>query len=98
MQTENNEKKQHKKRHRVLLGRVVSNRMQDSIVVRVNFNQLDPRFKKTVRRSKKVMAHDQGNIANIGDLVKIKESNPISKSKHYRLIEVAEKAGEVAGV
>lgn len=87
-----------KKRHRVLTGQVVSTAMKNSIVVRVNFNQLDSHFRKTVRKSKKVMAHDQENVANIGDLVKIQESNPISKNKHYRLVKVVEKAGEVVEV
>jgi small subunit ribosomal protein S17 len=73
-------------------GVVVSSAMDKTIVVRVDTVKPDPRYKKVVRRSRKLHAHDEENTANVGDVVRIVESRPLSKTKTWRLAEVVEKA------
>ena len=75
-----------------LTGRVVSNRMQKTIVVAIERRKLHPLYKKYLTVTKKVKAHDEGNQAGIGDLVRVIESRPISKEKCWRLAEILEKA------
>ena len=73
-------------------GVVVSTAMEKTIVVRVDTVKPHPRYKKVVRRSSKFHAHDEENVANVGDLVRIVETRPLSKTKHWRLAEVLEAA------
>jgi small subunit ribosomal protein S17 len=73
-------------------GVVVSSAMDKTIVVRVDTIKPDPRYKKVVRRSRKLHAHDEENSAGVGDVVRIVESRPLSKTKTWRLVEVVEKA------
>ncbi len=73
-------------------GVVVSNAMDKTIVVRVDAVKPDRRYKKVVRRSVKFHAHDAENTANIGDVVRIVETRPLSKTKNWRLAEVVEVA------
>jgi small subunit ribosomal protein S17 len=73
-------------------GVVVSDAMDKTIVVRVDTVKPDRRYKKVVRRSTKFHAHDERNEANVGDLVRIVETRPLSKSKTWRLAEVVEQA------
>ncbi len=73
-------------------GVVVSNAMDKTIVVRVETVKPDPRYKKVVRRSRKFHAHDEENAAAVGDVVRIVETRPLSKTKTWRLAEVVEKA------
>src|SRR5829696_7097957 len=73
-------------------GVVVSNAMDKTIVVKVDTIKAHPRYKKVVRRSSKFHAHDEQNTANVGDLVKIVETRPLSKTKNWRLAEVVEVA------
>jgi small subunit ribosomal protein S17 len=73
-------------------GVVVSSTMDKTIVVRVESIKAHPRYKKVVRRSVKFSAHDEQNQANVGDVVRIVETRPLSKSKHWRLVEVVEQA------
>jgi small subunit ribosomal protein S17 len=73
-------------------GVVVSNAMDKTIVVRVDTVKADRRYKKVVRRSTKFHAHDERNEANVGDVVRIVEARPLSKSKTWRLAEVVEQA------
>ena len=73
-------------------GVVVSSAMDKTIVVRVDAVKAHPRYKKVVRRSTKVHAHDEANAANVGDLVRIVETRPLSRTKHWRLAEVVEAA------
>ena len=80
------------KSKKLLTGRVVSDRMQKGVVIMIDYFQLDRKFKKTVRRSKKLMAHDAEDTAKKGDLVKVEEVNPMSKKKRYNLVEVVERA------
>ena len=73
-------------------GVVVSDAMDKTIVVKVDTVKAHPRYKKVVRRSTKFHAHDEGNTAKIGDLVRIVETRPLSKTKNWRLAEVLEEA------
>jgi small subunit ribosomal protein S17 len=73
-------------------GVVVSTAMDKTIVVRVDTVKPHPRYKKVVRRSTKLHAHDEANAAHVGDLVRIVETRPLSKTKHWRLAEVLEAA------
>ncbi len=82
------------KNPRSLVGTVVSNRMDKTVVVLVERRIQHPLYKKYIRRSKKFHAHDADNICNIGDVVRIEECRPISKTKTWRLVNVI---GAVAG-
>jgi len=73
-------------------GRVVSNRMDKSITVAVDRQIKHPIYGKFITKTTKYMAHDENNEANIGDIVKIMETRPLSKRKRWRLTEIIEKA------
>ena len=73
-------------------GVVVSNAMDKTIVVKVETVKAHTRYKKVIRRSRKFHAHDEGNVANIGDIVRIVETRPVSATKNWRLVEVLEAA------
>ena len=74
------------------LGTVVSDKGDKTIVVKVDTIKAHPRYKKVVRRSKRFHAHDEQNAAKLGDIVKIVETRPISKTKNWRLAEIVEAA------
>ena len=80
---------------RTLNGKVVSNKMDKTIVVLVERRVKHPLYGKYVKRSTKVHAHDEGNQCNIGDVVTIQESRPVSKTKSWALVEVVERAAKV---
>jgi|TARA_B110000305_G_C19127826_1_gene487447 small subunit ribosomal protein S17 len=71
-------------------GIVVSNNMDKSIVVKIERKIKHPIYKKTIKRSKKYVAHDENNECKIGDLVQIAECRPLSKRKRYRLYKQAQ--------
>src|SRR5213596_3141804 len=73
-------------------GVVVSSAMDKTIVVKVDTIKAHPRYKKVVRRSAKFHAHDEQNSANVGDVVRIVETRPLSKTKHWRLVQIVEAA------
>ena len=73
-------------------GVVVSSAMDKTIVVRVDSVKPHPRYKKVVRRSTKIHAHDERNVAAVGDVVRVVETRPLSKTKSWRLVEVVEAA------
>ena len=73
-------------------GLVVSDKMDKTITVAVVQKVKHPLYGKTVNKTKKFMAHDENNMAGIGDKVLIVETRPMSKNKHFRLAEVIEKA------
>lgn len=77
---------------RVMVGRVVSDKMNKTIVVEVVRRVSDKLYKRYVTRSKRYQAHDEGNTCGIGDLVRIEEHRPISKNKNWMLLEIVEKA------
>ena len=73
-------------------GKVVSNKMDKTIVVAVENNVKHPVIGKIVKRTYKLKAHDEENTCNIGDTVKVMETRPLSKDKRWRLVEVIERA------
>ena len=79
-------------KRKVLTGRVVSDAMDKTVVVEVRDATAHATYKKIVRRDKNLKAHDENNEAGRGDLVRIMETRPLSKSKRWRLVEIVEKA------
>ncbi len=77
---------------KVRIGRVVSNKMNKTIVVAIERRVMHPIYKKVYVRTTKVMAHDENNECNIGDIVKIMETRPLSRHKRWRLVEIIERA------
>ena len=73
-------------------GKVVSNKMQKTIVVAVEDHVRHPLYGKNVKRTYKLKAHDENNDCNIGDTVKVMETRPLSKDKRWRLVEIIERA------
>jgi small subunit ribosomal protein S17 len=74
------------------VGLVVSNKMEKSIVVQIERKVKHPKYGKFVRKTTKLIAHDDQNECGIGDTVKIMETRPLSKNKCWRLVEIIEKA------
>lgn len=83
--TDRNERK-------VYVGRVVSDKMEKTIVVEIPTRKQHPKYRKRINRSTKLTAHDENNIAKDGDLVRIMETRPLSKTKRFRLVEVVEES------
>ena len=81
---------------RSLMGRVVSDKMDKSIVVLLERQVKHPMYGKFVKRSKKYHVHDENNECREGDVVMFKECRPLSKTKHWTLIKVVERAPEQA--
>lgn len=77
---------------KVRQGRVVSNKMQKSIVVAIERKVPHPVYRKYFRRTVKLTAHDEKQEAGIGDLVRVMETRPLSRTKRWRLVEIIEKA------
>lgn len=73
-------------------GIVVSDSMEKSVVIKVEYLVSHPLYKKRIKRSSKFMAHDEKNVCSIGDKVKIAETRPLSKRKRWRVVEVIEKS------
>jgi small subunit ribosomal protein S17 len=73
------------------VGKVVSNKMDKTIVVAIEDHVKHPLYKKIVKRTYKLKAHDEENTCNIGDTVKVMETRPLSKDKRWRLVEVVER-------
>ncbi|MBI4353987.1 MAG: 30S ribosomal protein S17 [Candidatus Omnitrophica bacterium] len=82
---------------KVRLGTVVSNRMQKTIVIRVDRLVQHPTYQRVVRRATNFKAHDETNSAKIGDYVKIMETRPLSKDKRWRLVEILRRGSQVSG-
>ena len=74
------------------VGKVVSNKMDKTIVVAIEDNVRHPLYKKIVKRTVKFKAHDENNEASVGDTVEIMETRPLSRDKHFRLVKIVEKA------
>lgn len=77
---------------KVRIGKVVSDKMDKTVVVAVVDNVKHPLYGKIVKRTYKLKAHDENNECNIGDRVKVMETRPLSKDKRWRLVEIVEKA------
>lgn len=78
------------------IGRVASNKMQKTVVVEIETRKLHPIYRRMIRRTTRVKAHDEANACEIGDLVRLEETRPLSKEKHWRVAEILERA-KVAG-
>lgn len=76
---------------KIRAGRVVSNKMDKTVVVTVETQFRHPFYKKIIKQTKKFVAHDEENQTNIGDLVEIMETRPLSKLKRWRLLRIVEK-------
>lgn len=79
-------------RRKVVLGKVVSNRLEKTITVLVERRIRHPLYGKYITKSSKFMAHDHENACQIGDVVRIMETRPLSKCKRWRLVEIVKKA------
>jgi len=77
---------------KVMIGTVSSNKMDKTVVVSVATNVKHPKYGKIVKRTYKLKAHDEENVCQIGDKVKVMETRPLSKDKRWRVVEVMEKA------
>jgi small subunit ribosomal protein S17 len=77
---------------KVRSGKVVSNKMDKTIVVAIESLVRHPLYGKTVKHTKKFKAHDDENACQIGDVVKVMETRPLSKDKRWRVVEIVEKA------
>lgn len=77
---------------KVRTGIVVSDKMQKTVVVRIDRRMPHPVYGKMVTRTKKLKAHDEENSAKLGDTVRIMETKPLSKDKRWRLVEIVERA------
>jgi small subunit ribosomal protein S17 len=79
-------------RRKVRQGRVVSDKMDKTIVVKIERTMKHPLYEKVVKQYGKLYAHDQSNNAGIGDLVRVMETRPMSALKRWRLVDIVEKA------
>lgn len=82
---------QEKGRRQVKQGQVVSDKMDKTIVVAVTYLKRHPIYHKTMRRTSRFKAHDETNEAREGDVVRIEETRPLSKTKRWRLLEIVQK-------
>ena len=74
------------------IGKVVSDKMDKTIVVAIEDSVKHPLYNKVIKRTYKLKAHDENNECNVGDKVKVMETRPLSKDKRWRLVEIVEKA------
>ncbi len=79
-------------RRKELVGEVVSTKMQKTIIVEVTRKKSHPLYNRVIARSRRFYAHDESNVAHVGDVVRIEETRPLSKLKRWRLAEVIRKA------
>ncbi|MGC8879033.1 MAG: 30S ribosomal protein S17 [Anaerolineae bacterium] len=82
-----------REKRKILVGRVVSNKMDKTVVVSVESLKRHPLYGKVVRQRKRYKAHDENNACQIGDLVRMIESRPLSKEKRWVVTEILERAG-----
>ena len=81
-----------RKLRKIRVGKVVSNKMDKTIVVAIEDHVRHPKYNKIIKRTVKIHAHDEQNICGIGDKVAVMETRPLSKTKRWRLAEIVEKA------
>ena len=82
-------------KRRMMEGKVVSDKMEKTVVVEITQRLLHPVYKKFITRKQRYKAHDEQNACRIGDSVRIRETKPLSKEKRWRVAEITEKALEV---
>jgi small subunit ribosomal protein S17 len=80
---------------KIRTGKVISDKMNKTVVVAVESLVSHPMYKRTIRRTKKFKAHDEENSCRIGDKVKIMETRPLSKEKRWRVIEILDRAEQM---
>ena len=78
-------------RRKVKIGKVVSNKMDKTVVVAIEENKMHPLYGKIVKSTYKLKAHDEQNECSVGDKIKVMETRPLSKDKRWRLVEIVEK-------
>ncbi len=83
------------KKRKEYVGQVVSDKMDKTVVVAIDRMVQDPRYKKFLKRTSKLKAHDEKNEAHVGDRVKLIETRPLSREKRWMVIEVLERATEI---
>ena len=81
-----------REQRKIRVGKVVSNKMDKTIVVAIVDNVRHPKYGKIIKRTVKIHAHDEANTCDIGDTVAVMETRPLSKTKRWRLVEIVEKA------
>ena len=84
------------KNRKIRIGKVTRNKMAKTVVVQVESSRRHPLYHKVIRRSSTFKAHDENNACNVGDVVKIEETRPLSKDKRWRIVEIIRKA-EIVG-
>ncbi|MBE3585279.1 MULTISPECIES: 30S ribosomal protein S17 [Desulfofundulus] len=84
-----------RKQRKVRTGRVVSDKMDKTVVVAVETLVRHPLYQRTIRRTKKFKAHDEENACRVGDKVRIMETRPLSKEKRWRVVEILERAERI---
>ena len=77
---------------KTLVGRVASNKMDKTIVVAIEDSVKHPLYKKVIKRTVRLKAHDENNECRVGDRVRVMETRPLSKDKRWRVVEIVEKA------
>lgn len=90
-----NDKENMLKKRKEYVGQVISDKMEKTVVVAIDRMVQDPRYKKFLKRTSKLKAHDEKNEAHVGDRVKLFETRPISREKRWVVVEVLERAKEV---
>jgi small subunit ribosomal protein S17 len=81
-----------RKLRKIRVGRVVSDKMEKSCVIAVERKVMHPKYGKFMKKTTKLMVHDEENTCGIGDTIKVMETRPLSKNKRWRLVEIIEKA------
>ena len=81
-----------RKLRKIRVGKVVSNKMDKTIVIAIEDHVRHPKYNKIIKRTVKIHAHDEQNVCSIGDKVSVMETRPLSKMKRWRLVEIIEKA------
>jgi small subunit ribosomal protein S17 len=95
MDTTTEDTSQPTSRRQTKIGRVVSNRMNKTVVVRVDYLKPHPLYRKIIRKTNKFHAHDEQNECQVGDTVRIEETRPMSRTKRWRVIDILERGEEV---
>jgi small subunit ribosomal protein S17 len=85
---------QHTSRKIVKVGRVVSDKMDKTVVVSVDYLKPHPLYRKIIRKTSKFHAHDEENTCKVGDMVRIEESRPLSRTKRWRVVEIVQRGEE----
>jgi len=78
----------------IKVGRVVSDKMDKTVVVAVDYLKPHPLYRKIIRKTNKFHAHDAENACKVGDVVRIEESRPLSRTKHWRVVEIVQRGEE----